>query len=312
VPEIAVRDLLSDRAGRLEVELLAGEGGLQNTIELPRIQKPGLALVGYTAQVRSHRVQIMGATELEYLETLGPEARDLAVRRVFGLGVACFVVTKGLEVPEVFRECADASATPLLRTSLRSSLFIERITRFLEQRLAHSTRLHGVLVDVMEVGILLMGRSGIGKSECAMDLVLRGHRLVADDVVLVRLMPPFNLVGRGEDLIRYHMEIRGIGILNIQELFGITAIRDEKDVELIIELVPWNEGEDYERLGFDERTQEILGVEVPYLRIPVGPGRNISSVVEVAARNHLLKRMGQNSAIRLKERLDSALREGGK
>lgn len=311
VPEITVRDLLADRENRLELELLGGAEGLGNAIRLPRIQKPGLALVGYTAQVRPHRVQIVGATELEYLETLGPEARDAAVRRIFGLGVACFVVTKGLDVPSVFRECADGSATPLLRTGLRSSLFIERVTRFLEQRLALSTRLHGVLVDVMEVGILLMGRSGIGKSECAMDLVLRGHRLVADDVVLVRLMPPFNLVGRGEDLIRYHMEIRGMGILNIQDLFGITAIRDEKEVELVIELVPWSEGEDYERLGFDEKTQEILGVDVPHLRIPVGPGRNISSVVEVAARNHLLKRMGQNSAIRLKERLDAVLRGSG-
>jgi HPr kinase/phosphorylase len=226
---------------------------------------------------------------------------------VFGIGVACFVVTKGLEIPPVFREEAERTQTPLLRTRLRSSVFIERISRYLADCLAPVTRLHGVLVDVMEVGILLVGRSGIGKSECAMDLVLRSHRLVADDVVQVRLIPPFRLVGRGEGLIRYHMEIRGLGILNIQDLFGISAIRDEKELELVIELVPWKDGEPYDRLGFDERTYAILGVDVPYLRVPVAPGRNISSVVEVAARNHLLKRMGHHSAIRFRERLHAAI-----
>ncbi len=191
-------------------------------------------------------------------------------------------------------------------------MFIERVTRFLEDRLAPLTRLHGVLMDVMEVGILLLGQSGIGKSECALDLVLRGHRLVADDVVRIRLVPPFRLVGRGEDIIRYHVEIRGVGILNIRDLFGVSAIRDEKEVELVVELVPWVQGECYERLGFEEKKHAILDVELPYLRIPVAPGRNIASVVEVAARNHLLKRMGHHSAIRLKESLDAALRGGGR
>jgi HPr kinase/phosphorylase len=307
--EIKVEALLSDRENRLELELLAGSGGLANPIRVARIQKPGLALAGFTSQVRQHRVQILGSTELEYLDTLGPAEREAAVAGVFALGVACFVVTKGLEVSGVFREQADATHTPLLRTSLSSSIFIERISRFLEHRLAPAERLHGVLVDVMEVGILLLGPSGIGKSECAMDLVVKGHRLVADDVVHIRLLQPFYLLGRGEDLIRYHMEIRGVGILNIRDLFGITAIRDEKEVELVIELVAWDEEAQYERLGFDEKTYSVLGVEVPYLRIPVGPGRNISSVVEVAARNHLLKRMGHNSAIQLKERLDRVLQD---
>lgn len=310
--EIKVEALLSDRENRLELELLAGSEGLANPIRATRIQKPGLALAGFTSQVRKHRVQILGATELEYVDTLDEDQRRAAVAGVFDLGVACFVVTKGLEVPAVLRERADATRTPLLRTPLRSSVFIERISRFLEHRLAPSQRLHGVLVDVMEVGILLLGPSGIGKSECAMDLVLKGHRLVADDVVQIRLLQPFYLVGRGEDLIRYHMEIRGVGILNIRDLFGITAIRDEKEVELVIELVAWDEGAAYERLGFDENTYSVLGVEVPYLRIPVGAGRNISSVVEVAARNHQLKRMGHNSAIQFKERLDQALQENSR
>jgi HPr kinase/phosphorylase len=309
MPEITVGDLLSDRDFQLDLELLGGAEGLDNTIRVPRIQKPGLALAGYIDQVRLQRLQVLGATELQYLGTLTPAEREMSVRRVFGIGVACFAVTKGLGVGPTFVEEANRTRTPLLRTALRSSVFIERVSQFLEERLAPVTRLHGVLVDVMEVGILLVGPSGIGKSECAMDLVLKGHRLVADDVVQIRVVPPFRLIGRGEDLTRYHTEIRGIGILNIRDLFGITAIRDEKDVELVVELVPWKTGEAYERLGFDEKKHPILGVGVPYLRVPVGPGRNIASVIEVAARNHLLKRMGHDSAIRLKERLEAVLLE---
>jgi HPr kinase/phosphorylase len=307
MPEITVADLLGDRGYRLALELLGGAEGLGNPIRVPRIQKPGLALAGYTEQIRPNRVQVLGATEMDFLQTLGPEVRFERVSRVFGLDLACVVMTGQREIPEEFVPTAEAAGLPLLRTSHRSSVFIERVTRFLEDHLAPVTRVHGVLMDVMEVGILILGSSGIGKSECALDLVLRGHRLVADDVVRIRHVPPFRLEGRGEELIRYHIEIRGIGILNIQDLFGLSAIRDEKDVELVIELVAWGEDEGYERLGFDERTRSILDCEVPYLRIPVGPGRSIASVIEVAARNHLLKRMGHNSAIRLKERLQAAL-----
>jgi HPr kinase/phosphorylase len=310
--EITVGDLLGDREWRLELAVLGGEAGLGNPVRIPRIQKPGLALAGYTDQGRRYRVQVVGATELAYLETLAPEQRDESIRRVFGLGVACFVVTKGLDVAPVFVEEADKTRTPLLRTPLRSSVFIERVSKLLEERLAPVTRIHGVLLDVLETGILLLGPSGIGKSECAIDLVLKGHRLVADDVVHVRLVPPFRLIGRGEGVIRYHTEIRGVGILSVRDLFGITAIRDEKDIELIIDLAPWEGCQPHERLGLDERTHSILGVEIPYLRIPVGPGRNIASIVELAARNHLLKRMGHHSAIHLDERLKTVLQENAK
>ncbi|MBI5445186.1 MAG: HPr(Ser) kinase/phosphatase [Deltaproteobacteria bacterium] len=310
MPEIQARDLLSDQEHRLGLTLLAGGEGLDNRIRVPRIQKPGLALAGYRSQVRPYRVQVIGATELEYLATLPQEDQDQAVRGLFDLGVACFVVTKGLEPLPVFYEEADRTKTPLFRTSVVSSILIERLTRFLEARLAPVTRIHGVLVDVMELGVLLIGPSGIGKSECAMDLLLRGHRLVADDIVHIRLMPPFRLIGRGEDLVRYHMEIRGVGIVNVRELFGITAVREEQEVELVIEFVPWREGDDYDRLGLDDRRHRILGVEVPHLRIPVGPGRNIASVVELAVRNQLLRKMGFNSAIQLKEKLDGILQEG--
>ncbi|GAB4266575.1 MAG: HPr(Ser) kinase/phosphatase [Deferrisomatales bacterium] len=308
MPEVTVGELLDAQEAGLALEVLGGKQGLGNAIREPQIQKPGLALAGYTARVRRHRVQVLGVTEMGYLDTLAGAARDRGVRRLFEVGLACVVVTAGLAVPPVFLELAESTGTPLLRSSLPSSDFIDRVTRFLEGRFSPVTCLHGVLVDVMEVGILLQGPSGIGKSECALDLVRRGPRLVADDVVRIQLFPPHRLVGRGQGVIRYHMEVRGIGILNIQDLFGITAIRDEKQVELVVELVPWEAGEPHERLGFDERTCPILGVDVPYLQVPVGPGRNIASVVEVAARNHMLKRMGCHSAIRFKERLEAELR----
>lgn len=305
--EITVADLLGDREFRLALELLGGVGGTGNPIRVPRIQKPGMALAGYLQQIRPYRVQVFGATEMDFLATLSPELRRQRIDAVFGLELACAVIANGVGVPREILDAAEREDVPLLRSAHPSSVFIDRVTRFLEDRLAPMTRVHGVLVDVMEVGILILGQSGIGKSECAMDLVLRGHRLVADDVVRIRHVPPFRLVGRGEDLIRYHVEIRGVGILNIRDLFGVSAIRDEKDIELVVELVPWSEDEGYERLGFDEQVHAILDCEVPYLRIPVGPGRNIASVIEVAARNHLLKRMGHNSAIRLKERLAAAM-----
>lgn len=308
-PRLTVADLLGEAPGyRLDLELIAGAEGLEREIRVPRIQKPGLALAGYVPQIRDHRVQILGETELAYLSTLDRAVAEANVARVFEAGAACFVVTKALEIPGYIRAQADRARVPLLRTTLRSSVFIDRVDRFLADRLAPRVRIHGVLVDVMEVGILLTGESGIGKSECALDLVRRGHRLVADDVVEIRRYPPFRLVGTGLELARYHVEIRGIGILDIRELFGITSVRDQKEVELLIELVHWKDGEAYERLGLDERTQPVLGVDVPYLRIPVAPGRSIASVVEVAARNHLLKQIGHNSAIRLAERLGSALR----
>jgi len=305
--EITVADLLGDREFRLALELLGGAGGTGNPIRAPRIQKPGMALAGYLQQVRPHRVQVFGTTEMDFLASLSVEQRRVRIDAVFGLDLACAVIANGAEVPREILDAAEREDVPLLRSAHPSSVFIDRVSRFLEDRLAPMTRVHGVLVDVMEVGILILGRSGIGKSECAMDLVLRGHRLVADDVVRIRHLPPFHLVGRGEELIRYHVEIRGVGILNIRDLFGVSAIRDEKDIELVVELVPWSEDEGYERLGFDEQTHSILDSDVPYLRIPVGPGRNVASIIEVAARNHLLKRMGHNSAIRLKARLASAM-----
>ena len=309
-PEIPCRKLLEDNRFRLELTLLGGAEGLDNPIKVQRIQKPGLALAGYSDQIKPLRVQILGETEIEFLRSLPDSLRDEPIKRIFNLGVACYVVTKGQDVWDTFITEANRTATPLFRSHLRTSDVIERIERFLEEELSPTTHLHGVLMDVLGVGVLIRGPSGVGKSECALDLVMRGHRLVADDVVEIRKLPPFRLRGCGAGIIRYHMEIRGLGIINIQDLFGPMAVRAEKALDLVVDLEPWAEGRHYDRLGLDEERYTILDVEVPYLRIPVAAGRNIASVIEVAARNFLLKLMGRNSAVTLKEKLDLKIKEG--
>lgn len=309
IPEIPCGKLLEDDKFRLELELLGGSSGLSNPIRQLRIQKPGLALAGYSDQIKPFRVQILGETEIEFLRSLPDGQREEPVRRIFRLGVACFIVTKGQEIWETFQEEADRTGTPLFRSSLRTSDLIERIEKFLEEELSPVTHLHGVLMDILGVGVLIRGPSGVGKSECALDLIMRGHRLVADDVVQIRKYAPFRLKGMGAGLIRYHMEIRGLGIINVQELFGTMAVRADKGLDIVVDLEHWAEDSHYDRLGLDERTYRILDVDIPYLTLPVAPGRNISSVIEVAARNFLLRLMGKNSAIALKEKLDAKLRE---
>ena len=198
---------------------------------------------------------------------------------------------------------------PLLRSHHQSSVFISLVTKFLEERLLPTTTVHGVLVDVLGVGVLLMGKSGVGKSECALDLILRGHRLVADDVVKVRLKLPAVLFGEGMDLLHHHMEIRGLGIPNIKHLFGVSSIRERKKIDLVVELVEWEKDREYDRLGIDDQSYELLGVNVPITQIPVRPGRNITTIVEVAARNQLLKEMGYHSAREFQDLLEKRMAE---
>jgi len=309
MPGLTIQDILGEKEAGLDLELLAGEGGLGRCVQVPRIQKPGLALAGYTTNLHPDRIQVLGSTELTYLEQL-PEAIARAnLAKLCALGISCFIITKGQDPPEMLVAATAAESIPLLRTHHQSSTFISLITQFLEERLLPSTTVHGVLVDVLGVGVLLLGGSGIGKSECALDLVLRGHRLVADDVVKVRMKLPAVLFGEGMDLLHYHMEIRGLGIINIKHLFGVAAIRERKKIDLAIELELWEEAKEYDRLGLEEQTYTILGLEIPMLRIPVRPGRNITSIVEVAARNQLLKEMGYHSALEFQDRLEKRMAE---
>ncbi len=280
----------------LRLRVVAGEAGFHRTISWGRIQRPGLALAGFVAFIKPGRIQILGESELNYLETIPPALRAERIAAICVLPVAAFVVTKGQRVPEdLARECR-AQKVPLLVSDQTTSVVIQSITRVLEDELAPSTTLHGVLVDVYGMGVLLLGDSGIGKSECALDLIQRGHRLVADDVVEIRKYPNGALVGRASEMIRYHMELRGIGIINIKHLFGVSAVRDSKSIELVIELERWDPAKKYDRLGLDGETYSILDRARAFLRLPVASGRNIALLIEIAARNELLKTQGYDAA----------------
>jgi HPr kinase/phosphorylase len=305
-PTLTVRSLLEDGTG-LRLTLVAGESGLSRQITIHRIQKPGLALAGFIRQVHPERVQILGATEIAYLETLSAEQARQSVHSFFSLNPACVVVTKDLEPTPLLCESADRLGVPLLRTPLVSSAAIDQIQKFLELQLAPTASIHAVLMDVLGIGVLLLGKSGIGKSEAALDLIMRGHRLVADDLDEVRRTSGNLLVGWASELIKHHMEVRGLGIINIKDMFGVAAVRDEKRIELVLELIRWDQSESHDRLGLDEMVYPILEVQVPLLRIPVSPGRNVSSLIEVAARNRLLQVRGHHSAREFQERLDRAL-----
>ncbi|PLX79042.1 MAG: HPr(Ser) kinase/phosphatase [Desulfuromonas sp.] len=306
---ISIKELLAEKEAGLDIELLAGESGLEKVVRIPRIQKPGLAFAGYTESLHPDRIQVLGATELTYLANLPPESAEAHLDKLCELPICGMVITKNQAPPECLLKLTEENGIPLLRTHHQSSNFISMITRFLEERLLPSTTVHGVLVDVLGVGVLLMGKSGIGKSECALDLILRGHRLVADDVIKVRMKLPAVLFGEGSDLLHYHMEIRGLGIINIKHLFGVAAIRERKKIDLAIELVEWDSTEDYDRLGLENQTYSVLDLDIPLQKIPVRPGRNITSIVEVAARNQLLKEMGYHSAIEFQDRLEKRMAE---
>jgi HPr kinase/phosphorylase len=302
-PGVAVAELLDPAAQPLKLDLSAGKAGLEHRVHLPRVQRPGLALTGYTEYIRYGRVQIVGSSEVGYLRKLLPRRRSAILAKLCRCRITCFVVTKGLVPPTELLSAAEARGIPVLTTPLESTAFIKLLSAFLEERLATRLHLHSVLLDVFGLGVLILGESGIGKSECALDLIDRGHRLVADDVVEIKRMGDV-LVGVSPDLTRFHMELRGLGVLNIKDLYGVSSMRLSKRVELVIQLERWEAGKEYDRLGLRDETFLILGVEVPMVRMPVAPGRNIALLVEVAARNQLLREGGYDAAKRFVERVD--------
>ena len=305
---VPVKELLEGvQRERLGLMLIAGEKGLTREVTTSRIQKPGLLLTGLLEELHADRLQIFGAAEINYLKRLGADELE-DVLKVFRPELPAIIVARGLEPPDFLVELCRKSSIPLFRTQHTSSVLIERVTKYLEERLAPSTTLHGVLVDVLGVGVLIIGKSGIGKSECALDLVSRGYRLVSDDVVIIKRMPPSILFGTSSELIKYHMEIRGLGIINVKDLYGITAIRERKQMDIVVELVKWDSETEYDRLGLEENTYNILGVDLPYLRVPVSPGRSVATIVEVAARNQILKIMGHHPAKALERELDNAMK----
>jgi len=301
---LTVKDLLEDKRYDLKLSLIAGKKGIKNEISSPKVQKTGLALSGFTDHLHKDRIQVLGNIEVSYLNSLDSDRRTEFLKRLFDLNISCFIVTFNLDIPDDLLRAAEDSSTPLLRTALPTDKFTTKIINLLEERLTETTILHGVLVDVLGIGVLILGQSGIGKSECALDLVAKGHRLVADDVVVIRKRPPNIVIGSSPELIRYHMEIRGLGILNIKDLFGITAIRVEKQIDMVVKLIEWNSEHEYDRLGFDKEFHQVMDVQLPIVNIPVTTGRNITTIIEVAARNHILSIMGHSPSLEFERNLN--------
>ena len=293
----------------LPLELISGAGGLDRRITSPHIQKTGLALAGFDAYLSAGRILILGESEIRYLESLVSSSRVDALRRTFAHDIPAVMITAGLAAPPELLLESDRAGVPLLTTAVPTPIAIAKLSAILEDSLAERTIVHAVLMDILGLGVLIAGESGIGKSECALDLVVRGHRLVADDTVEVRRRAESVLIGTCPDLTRHHMEVRGLGLINIQDLFGVAATRSSKRVELVVQLERWEPGREYERLGLDDAHYEILGLQVPLLRMPVAPGRNLSILVEVAARNQILRTRGHHAARKLAARLERQLLE---
>lgn len=293
---ISVQEVLDAKRSTLDLELLNEGVPLDRKVEDPEISSPGLALAGYTARVPSGRMWVFGETEMTYLASLPAAVAREHLTRLLGYDVPAVFVTKGQEVSEDFLQTAREKGVPVVLSRRSTKEFYHRIKPFLERTLAPSTNLHGSLADVYGVGLLFVGQSGVGKSECVLDLVERGHRLVADDLVMVTQQGNDILIGRGHDLQRHHMEIRGIGIIDISALFGVRAIRQQKRIEVVVHLEIWDQDSKYSRTGLEEDEEEILGVSVPSVTVPLNPGKNITVISEVVALNHLLKYSGVNSA----------------
>jgi HPr kinase/phosphorylase len=307
-PSITVGAFVANAPALLRLGFIAGARGAETRyLRTPRIQKLGLALAGFTHYIHEGRVQIIGQSELQFLGQLTSTERSEAIARLELEKISCVLVTKGLTPPVELIEAAEASALPLIQTPLVSSVAITEVTEYLEEALAPREARHGVLLDLYGLGVLLEGKSGVGKSECALDLIMRGHQLVADDLVEIRRTRPGQIIGSTPDLLREHMEIRGLGILNIRELFGVSAVSGPKQIGLDIRLERWEEASEVDRLGLEARTVDILGVAVPYFVLPVSPGRNLSTLVETAVRVHLLRLRGYNAARRFVERHESLL-----
>ena len=312
IPGVTVGALLHSRPDvfGLPLDLLAGADGLDRQITSPHIQKTGLALAGFHEYQKPGRVLIFGESENRYLESLEASARTSAIRLALTHDFPCVLITGGFPASADLLLEAERARVPLLQTSIATPMAIAKLSSILEDSLAERLTIHAVLMDILGLGVMIVGESGIGKSECALDLIVRGHRLVADDAVELRRRQETILIGTCPELTRHHMELRGVGLINVKDLFGIASTRSSKRVELVVQLERWDSSLEYERLGLDDRYYEILGLRVPLIRMPVAPGRSVATLVEVAARNQLLRARGQHAAQALADRLTQRLREG--
>ncbi|MCQ6562214.1 HPr(Ser) kinase/phosphatase [Paenibacillus mendelii] len=298
---------VSELVQQFQLEIVSGEDGLRRSITVDDLYRPGLEMAGYFHYFPGERVQILGKTELAFMETLSNEERVDRIGRLCDDTTPCFIVTRGLEVPRELIDESNRTQIPVLRSTVATTIISSRITNFLERRLAPSATIHGVLVDVYGVGMLITGGSGIGKSETALELVKRSHRLVADDAVEIRQTSDGQLHGSAPELIRHLLEIRGLGIINVMTLFGAGAVRNMKRISVVIKLENWQPDKQYDRLGLDEELTRIIDTDVPLVTVPVRPGRNLAVIIEVAAMNFRLKRMGYNAALQFTNKLTETI-----
>lgn len=306
---ISIAEFYEKMKDELQLTLVVGKQGLRRMIKWPEINRPGLALAGYFDYFPWRRVQILGKVEITYLRSLKPSLIRARVAQMLGKGtVPCIIVARQYRIPQEFLEEADRLRVPVFRTRMITWELIDRVTVFLDDLFAPTVSLKGNLVEVFGVGVFMEGKSAVGKSETALGLITRGHRLITDDVVRIKLREGKYLIGSGSELTRHHMEIRGLGIINVQKLFGAVCFREETQIDLAITLETWDPGKHYERLGMEEDTIRILGKSVPHLIIPVRSGRDLVLLVEIAALNHRLKSTGFNPARALDEELLKSIR----
>ena len=307
---VTVGSLLKGRAESLglSLEILAGRAGVGRVIASPHIQKTGLALAGLDAYLQPARVLVFGQSEIRFLDGLDHADQIRVLDATLGHDIPCVLITGGWAPPPELLAAADRHEVPLLRTPVTTPVAIAKVTTLLDDELAERDIVHGVLMDMLGLGVLIIGESGIGKSECGLDLVVRGYRLVADDAVEVRRRGETTLIGTCPELTRHNMEVRGLGVINIRDLFGVASTRTSKRIELVVQLERWDPDREYDRLGLEENVFELFTVKIPLILMPVAPGRNLAILVEVAARNQLLRSRGLNAARDLATRLEQQLR----
>lgn len=306
MPNVRTKDIIE----KFNLELISGEDGINRPITTSDISRPGIEMAGYFDYYPAERIQLLGKTELSFFERLDGKERQYRMEMLCTEITPAIVVTREMEVPAELIEAAERESVPVLRVNMKTTRFSSRLTNFLESKLAPTTAVHGVLVDVYGIGVLITGKSGVGKSETALELVKRGHRLVADDCVEIRQEDQDTLIGHAPELIEHLLEIRGLGIINVMTLFGAGAVRSHKRITFVINLELWDQNKQYDRLGLDEEKMKIIDTDITKLTVPVRPGRNLAVIIEVAAMNVRLKRMGVNAAEQFTNRLSDVIDDG--
>ncbi|MFN2744410.1 MULTISPECIES: HPr(Ser) kinase/phosphatase [Bacillus] len=306
MPKVRTKDVMD----KFKLELISGEEGINRPITMSDLSRPGLEMAGYFTYYPKERVQLLGKTEITFFEKLPEEDKKQRMLSLCTEITPAIILSRDLPIPPELIEASEENGVPVLRSPLKTTRLTSRLTNYLESQLAPTTAIHGVLVDVYGVGVLIIGKSGVGKSETALELVKRGHRLVADDCVEIRQEDQDTLIGSAPELIEHLLEIRGLGIINVMTLFGAGAVRSFKRITLVMSLELWEQGKQYDRLGLEEETMKIIDTDIPKLTIPVRPGRNLAVIIEVAAMNFRLKRMGLNAAEQFTHKLADVIEDG--